>query len=159
MMNQADQQNVVGTIHEFCRALDVRDWQALRRCLAANLATDYSSFRGTPPARMNADEFVALRQSSLAGLITHHLSLNHLVEFAGEHARCRVDFVIHRWPQDPADTRFFHTFGYYDFVLHRAANAPYGWILETITQHALRSEGTPALHGAHCTTNDEEHKG
>jgi hypothetical protein len=28
----------------------MRDWTALRRCLALNLDTDYSSFRGTPPA-------------------------------------------------------------------------------------------------------------
>ena len=147
MLNQPDHQNVIGTIHEFCRAFDLRDWTTLRRCLATNLATDYSSFRGTPPTRMTADEFVALRQSSLTELVTQHLSLNHLVMFTGEQARCRFDFVIHRWPQDTADRRFFHTFGYYDVVLHRAPDAPHGWAIESITQHALRSEGSPELHG------------
>ncbi|MEO5803658.1 MAG: nuclear transport factor 2 family protein [Verrucomicrobiota bacterium] len=149
MPNQSDHQNVVSTIHEFCRAFDVRDWTALRRCLAANLATDYSSFRGTPPTRMTADEFVALRQSSLAELVTQHLSFNHLVTFNGEQAQCRFDFVIHRWPQDKADVRFFHTFGYYEVVLHRAPAAGHGWVIESITQHALRNEGNPELHGAH----------
>ncbi len=90
----------------------MRDWTALRRCLAPNLHTDYSSFRGTPPTRMTADEFVALRQSGLAGLVTQHLSLNHLAEFTDDEARCRFDFIIHRWPQDSADSRFFHTYGW-----------------------------------------------
>jgi len=149
MQNQSDHQDVVATIHEFCRAFDMRDWTALRRCLAADVATDYSSFRGTPPARMTADEFVALRQSGLAGLRTQHLSVNHLVALVDGKARCRFDFIIHRWPLDAADSSFFHTFGYYDLVLHRAPNAPHRWAIESITQHALRSEGNPKLHGAH----------
>jgi len=156
MLNQSDRQDVVDTVHEFCRAFDMRDWAALRRCLAASLMTDYSSFRGTPPARMTNDEFVALRQTALARLVTQHLSLNHLVAFAGEQARCRFDFVIHRWPLDTADSRFFHTFGYYDFVLRRAPNAPHYWIIESITQHVLRNEGSPELHGAHRVMDDKQ---
>jgi hypothetical protein len=153
MLNQPDQQNIVSTIHEFCRAFDLRDWITLRGCLAPNLATDYSSFRGTPPMHLTADDFVALRRSSLAGLITQHLSLNHLVTVTSEQGWCRFDFVIHRWPHDITDARFFHTFGYYEVVLHRAPKAPHGWAIESITQHALRSEGNPELHGAN-RTND-----
>ena len=145
----ADSQTIINTVHEFCRAFDQRDWPMLLRCLATEIATDYSSFRGTPPARMTAKEFVAQRQSALARLVTQHLSLNHLVEFSGEQATCRFDFVIHRWPVDTADTRFFRTFGYYDFVLQRATSAPHGWCIASITQHALHSEGSAELHGAH----------
>ncbi len=97
---------------------------------------------------MTNDEFVALRQAALAKLVTQHLSLNHLVTFSGEQAQCRFDFVIHRWPLDPADSRFFHTYGYYDFVLRRAPNTSHHWIIESITQHALHNEGSPELHGA-----------
>jgi hypothetical protein len=156
MPNQPDHQDVVDTVHEFCRAMDMRDWARLRRCLAANLATDYSSFRGTPPAGLTAEEFVMLRESGLAGLVTQHLSLNHLVVFTGEQAGCRCDFMIHRWPEDKADSRFFHTFGYYNFVLHRARNAPHNWAIESITQQALRSEGSAELHGAHRRADDKD---
>jgi hypothetical protein len=149
MPDQSDYRDVVNTIHEFCRAFDMRDWTALRRCLAASLDIDYSSFRGTPPSRVTADEFVATRQSNLAGLVTQHLGFNHLVEFKGEQARCRFDFMIHRWPQDTADARFFHTFGYYETELQREAEAPHHWVIASIIQHALRSEGDPELHGAH----------
>jgi len=148
MPNQDNRQDIVSTIYEFCRALDQRDWVALRRCLAANLFVDYSSFRGTLPTRMTADEFVALRQTALEGLITQHLSVNHLVTFTDRDAYCRFDFVIHRWPRDAADSRFFHTFGYYDMVLRLAEDAPYRWGIESIIQQALHSEDSPELHGA-----------
>jgi hypothetical protein len=144
-LNQSAQQEVADTVHEFCRAFDACDWVALRRRLAASLTTDYSGFRGTPPTRMTNDEFVALRQAALAGLVTQHLSLNHLVTFSGEQARYRFDFVIHRWPLDTADSRFFHTFGYYDFVLQRAPNAPRYWIIESITQHVPRERLSTSL--------------
>jgi hypothetical protein len=154
-LNQSDHQDVVDTVHEFCRAFDMRDWVALRRCVAASLETDYSSFRGTQPTRMTGDEFVALRQPCLAGLVTQHLSLNHLVAFTGEQARCHFDFVIHRWPKDTDDSRFFHTFGYYDFVLRRSPEAPHSWAIESITQHALRNQGNRELHGAYRPSDDK----
>jgi hypothetical protein len=156
MPNQYDHQDVVNTIQEFCRAFDQRDWMALRRCLAPNLFVDYSSFRGTLPTRMTADEFVALRQTALEGLVTQHLSVNHLVAFTDREARCRFDFMIHRWPHNADDSRFFHTFGYYEIILGLAERAPYGWAIDSITQQALRSEGSPELHGAH--RRDNNHK-
>src|SRR5215470_1158144 len=69
----SDRAAVVDTIARFARAFDERDWAALRRCLASELDTDYSSFRGTPPERTTADTFVAQRRTGLAGLATQHL--------------------------------------------------------------------------------------
>jgi hypothetical protein len=146
-MEQSDRQDVVDTVHAFCRVFDLREWSLLQRCLAAELATDYSSFRGTPPTRLKAAEYIAIRRSNLTGLITQHLALNHFVTFSGEHSQCRFDFIIHRWPQDTNDSRFFHTFGYYEIVLHRELSAPHGWVIESITQQVLRSEGNSELHG------------
>lgn len=142
-------QSALNTIYEFCRALDHHDWEALRRCLAATVDTDYSSFRGTSPARMNADEFVALRRTGLAGLSTQHLTLNHLLTVGRAEISCHFEFIIHRWPEDPGDTRFFHTFGTYEVTLRRALPAPHGWAIRSITQRVWRSEGDPELHGAH----------
>jgi len=136
---------VVDTIVRFGRALDDRDWAALRGCLAAELDTDYSSFRGTPPARLTADEFVALRRDGLAELVTQHLSTGHLVDITNDVAICRCDFVIRRWPADVADQRFLHSYGCYTFVLRRI---PRGWEITGITQAVRRNEGDPGIHGA-----------
>lgn len=143
-----DRQAVIDTVSRMCCAFDEQDWPALRACLADTLDTDYSRFRGTPPARLTADEFVRLRKVGLAGLRTQHLSFNHLVEVTGERARCRCDFIIHRWPVESADPRFFHTYGFYRYEFIRAAE---GWRICGITQFVLRSEGSPELHGAHRT--------
>jgi hypothetical protein len=144
--------SVVATIHEFCRALDRRDWSSLRSCLAAFLWTDYSSFRGTPPAQISADEFVHLRQVGLAGLVTQHHSANHVVTSIGEPVHCRFDFIIRRWAENPEDARFLHTFGYYEMVLHPVTDGDRHWVINSITQHALRSEGSRELHGSWSAT-------
>jgi hypothetical protein len=140
-------QAVVDTVSRLCRAFDERDWVAMRLCLADTLATDYSSFRGTPPARLTAEEFVRLRQSGLAGLRTQHLCFNHLVTLEGKRAHCRCDFIIHRWPEQTNDVRFFHTYGYYRYDLVGTADEL--WHIESVTQFAMRSEGSPELHGAY----------
>jgi hypothetical protein len=140
-------QGVVDAVSYLCRAFDERDWIAMRLCLADILTTDYSSFRGTPPARLTAEEFIRLRQNGLAGLRTQHLCFNHLVTSEAERAHCRCDFIIHRWPEQAADARFFHTYGYYGYGLVSIAEDR--WLIESITQSAVHSEGSPELHGAH----------
>ncbi len=144
-MTDPDRQAVVDTVVGLGRALDDKDWLTVRRCLAGELDTDYSSFRGTPPARLTADEFVRLRQTGLAGLVTQHLTLGHLVDLGGDTATCRCDFVIHRWPADATDRRVLHSYGYYVYTLRLAAD---GWRITGITQVVRRSEGDPRLHGA-----------
>jgi hypothetical protein len=141
-----DRQAVIHTVLRLGQALDEQDWQAARACLADELETDYSSFRGTPPARLTAESFVALRRSGLTGLRTQHLSLNHLVDVRGKQASCRADFVIHRWPLDPQDRRFFHSYGYYRYALIRS---DVDWRICGITQVAIRSQGDASLHGAY----------
>jgi hypothetical protein len=56
-----DRQAVIDTLLRLAQAFDEQDWPAARACLADELETDYSSFRGTPPQRLAAEAFVALR--------------------------------------------------------------------------------------------------
>jgi hypothetical protein len=140
-----DGQAVIETIVRLGQALDAQDWVTARTCLAAELDTDYSSFRGTPPARLTADEFIRLRQVGLQGLVTQHRSSDHVVEFDGERAVCRCGFTIYRWPAEPSDRRFLHSVGFYVYTLHRTGGA---WRIAGITQVVERSEGDPQLHGA-----------
>ncbi len=144
--------SVVATIHEFCRSFDRRDWSSLRSCLAATLWTNYSGIRGTPPARISAEEFVESRQAGLPGLVTQHLGANHLVTFVGDHAQCRFDFVIRRWAENPKDPRILHTSGYYEMVLQLVTPGSRRWVVNSITQHALSNEGSRELHGAWSST-------
>ena len=50
----------------FQRAFDQHDWSAMRGCLDDEVFVDYSSFRGTDPARILADEYIELRRQALS---------------------------------------------------------------------------------------------
>ncbi|MBA3532291.1 MAG: nuclear transport factor 2 family protein [Ardenticatenales bacterium] len=138
-------QAIIETVLRLGVALDEQDWVGVASCLATEIETDYSSFRGAPPTRLSNNEFVALRQAALSGLRTQHLSLNHLVSVDPSGATCRTDCVIHRWPTDPTDPRFFHSYGYYHYGLIHVEST---WLIHAITQVVLRSDGDPMLHGA-----------
>jgi hypothetical protein len=66
----ADRAAVSDLLLEFARALDSKEWTICRRCLLDEIETDYSDLRGEPPARVNAEDFVAKRRMAL---YTHSL--------------------------------------------------------------------------------------
>lgn len=137
------QQAILTTIYQFYRAFDEQDWVLLRACLADTIDTDYASLRRTPPTRHSADEYIRLRQISLQQLQTQHLCLTPIIIVEGEQASCRCNFIIHRWPVDPKDQRFFHSYGYYEYRLICVASV---WQISSIKQIVLRNEGDATLH-------------
>ena len=134
----------------FANAFDLKDWNALRACLAAEIVVDYSAFRGEPPMIVTAEDYVASRASALAALKTQHLSTNHQVTLAGDRAECFSAFLIHRITPTSGvffDTsgRYFDTAGHY---WHGCARSPDGWRIDRIRQTVLWTRGTPEIHGA-----------
>ena len=141
-----DRQAVIETIVRLGRAFDGKDWAAVDHCLASELDTDYSSFRGTPPTRLKAVDFIRLRRDALEGLITQHLSFGHLVDVSRDGAVCNCDFVIHRWASDRNDPRFFHSYGCYTYGFWRSQER---WQIVRIKQIVRHSVGNPELHSAY----------
>lgn len=140
-----DRQAIVEVITMFGQSIDRQDWGALRACLSPTLDTDYSSFRGTPPASLAADDFVDMRRTGLAGLATHHVSSGHLVQISGDTATCKCDFVIRRWFADSKDARFLNSYGHYEYDLQSASGR---WTIVGIKQIVTRNDGDLSLHGA-----------
>jgi len=138
-----DRDAVRDLVVRFANAFDLKDWSALRACLAAEIFVDYSAFRGEPPATVTADSYVAARASALSALKTQHLSTNHQVTLAGDRAECFSAFVIHRIA--PASGDFLDTAGHY---WHGCARTPDGWRIDRIRQTVLWTRGNPAIHGA-----------
>ena len=138
-----DRDAVRDLVVRFANAFDLRDWDALRACLAAEIFVDYSAFRGEPPATVTADSYVAARASALSALKTQHLSTNHQVTLAGDRAECFSAFLIHRIA--PANGDFLDTAGHY---WHGCARTPDGWRIDRIRQTVLWTRGTPEIHGA-----------
>src|SRR5512146_2763544 len=131
----------------FQQAFDTADWGLMRRCLGDRVFTDYSSFRGTPPETLSADEYVARRKSALSDLRMLHCFSNLRVELDGSRARARCNYVIHRFHPDfrGESDGFFHSYGHYLFEFERSAD---GWKIVAITQNLLMNHGNPQLHGA-----------
>ncbi len=144
-----DRDAVRDLVVRFANAFDLRDWDALRVCLAAEIFVDYSAFRGEPPGTVAADAYVAARASALSALKTQHLSMNHQVTLAGDRAECFSAFLIHRVaPSAPAGADTLDTAGHY---WHGCARTPDGWRIDRIRQAVLWTRGTPEIHGAFRT--------
>jgi SnoaL-like domain len=137
----SDRAAVSGVILLFARSLDVKDWEACRRCFLDELETDYSDLRGEPPALVRADDFVAKRRAALERLKTLHLSTNHLITVDGDRATCVSAAVIHRLRPD--DSERFDTYCTYT---HALARTPAGWKIAKVKQTVHWNTGNPDIH-------------
>jgi hypothetical protein len=121
----------------------------MRECLCDEVFTDYSSFRGTPAVTIRADEYVEQRRTALQALEMQHNFLNLRVELdaATAAATARCNYIIHRFHPSfgGAGDHYFHSYGHYVFGLMTIDGA---WRISRITQHLLRSQGNPEVHGA-----------
>ena len=136
-----DRAAVIDVVLSFARSLDVKDWEACRRCFADEIETDYSDLRGEPPSTVKADHFVALRRTALEKLKTLHLSANHLVTVEGDRATCVSAAVIHRFR--PEDGARFDTYCAYTHSLARGAS---GWKIQKVKQTVYWNTGDPDVH-------------
>ncbi|MBI1772547.1 MAG: nuclear transport factor 2 family protein [Burkholderiales bacterium] len=136
----ADLHAIQNLLARFANSFDLKDWDALRACLAASVYTDYSDLRGTPPERMSNQRYAELRRIALQDLQTHHLSGNTDIELSGDAARAKVSTIIFR---KNAEGQTLHTHCLYEFGLTKA-NAQ--WLINSIVQKVFWSDGQAAIH-------------
>ena len=129
----------------FQQAFDTHDWDLLRQCLTARIYTDYSSLRGTPPAVVPRDEYVALRAAALTPLRMQHNFSNLRITADGTAVSGRCNFSIYRFAAASSDhpDEFFHSFGHYVFAFEEEDGV---WKIAGITQVLLANQGDLALH-------------
>lgn len=137
-----DKEKIIETVLRFSYAMDVKNWEMLRKCLADEIYVDYSDFRGDPPKFISADEFVNLRVKGLENLKTQHLSTNHLVEINDEKAECVSNFLIHRINSSGESLDMA---GHYIHHLQFENNV---WLIKQIKQKVLWLRGNKEIHGA-----------
>jgi SnoaL-like domain len=137
----------------FFQAFDEKNWPMMRGCLCDEVDTDYSSFRGVPPATISADHYVEQRRSALHTLDMQHNFLNLRVEFAEatDTATARCNYIVYRF--HTAYDGYYHSQGHYLFGFTVRDGA---WKISRIVQHLLRSQGDPEIHGAHNARDRSE---
>jgi hypothetical protein len=137
----------------FFQSFDEKDWTAMRRCLADEVYTDYSSFRDVAAGTIGGDRYVEQRRAALNELDMQHNFLNLAVDTSGDTATARCNYIIHRFHPSfaGASDQFFHSYGHYHFGLQRGAD---GWRIASITQVLLRNHGNREIHGATRSANN-----
>ncbi len=143
--NLQERAAISDTILQFARALDLQDWDLCRSCFMDEIETDYADFRGQPPARVKAEDFVAFRREGLAGVRTLHLSTNHAIHIEGNRATCTSAFIIYRFRPNEKGDSFYDSYGYYSHTLIKTA---VGWKISQVKQTVLWNKGNPLVHGA-----------
>ncbi|MES2038457.1 MAG: nuclear transport factor 2 family protein [Pseudomonadota bacterium] len=136
----ADLHAIQNLLARFANSFDLKDWGALRACLASSIHTDYSDLRGTPPEQMSNQHYAELRRIALQDLQTHHLSGNTEIELSGDTARAKVSTIIFR---KNAEGQTLHTHCLYQFGLIKE-NAQ--WLINSIVQKVFWSDGQIAIH-------------
>jgi hypothetical protein len=126
-------------IARFALSFDMKDWGALRDCLADRVHTDYSDLRGAPAATVDADDYVRARRDALEHLLLHHVVGSAEIVIRGASATCRAAMMI--WRKSGEET--FATHALYTFGARKDAS----WKLDAITQKVLWNDGSPTIHG------------
>jgi hypothetical protein len=129
-------------IARFANSFDVKDWNGLQSCLTESLYTDYGDLRGTPPATVNAADYVKSRREALQHLNLHHLVSNYEIAYVDTmSATCRASMIV--WRKTEAEEFTSHCL--YTFKLAKVNS---DWKISGITQKILWNEGTPSIHQA-----------
>lgn len=140
--NLIERAEINDVVIRFTRALDAQDWQLFRSCLTEEIEIDFYDSTGQSASTQKAEDFATFGQTSLEGLKTQHLNLNHEITINEDRATCISNiFAMHHRPNSyGAD--FFNMHGYYVMDLVRSLE---GWKIEKLKQLLTWCEGNPTL--------------
>lgn len=142
-----DREEISDVQLRYATAVDSRDWELFRTCFADEVEADYSSVFGTPPARLGADEFVAMIAPVMSTLTaTQHMITNLAVTVEAENHATVVAYVraIHH-NAAAADGTEQTVYGYYTNTFVRTVD---GWRIAKLKLTSRIQTGNPAVFGA-----------
>jgi hypothetical protein len=140
--NLIERAEISDVVIRFTSALDAQDWQLFRSCLSDEIEIDFYDSTGQSASTQKAEDFAAFGQTSLEGLKTQHLNLNHEITISEDRATCISKiFAMHHRPNSYG-LDFFNMHGYYVMDLVRSLE---GWKIEKVKQSLTWCEGNPTL--------------
>ena len=134
-----DQAAVAERVYRYATGIDTRDMALYRSLFADRVDIDFSSYNGTPPATISADDWVANVEILFTGLdATQHSMTNPIVAVDGDRATCTMYMqAAHFMTNDRGDDEFTIG-GYYDDTLIRHDD---GWLIDGLKLTVLWSRG------------------
>lgn len=119
-----DREAIIDAVNMLFVAVDRRDWDTVRACLADRVHFDVTSMGAEAPAEMAAEDIIAGWRDGLAKIEhVHHHSGNFLVKIDGDRAECfcYATAYHHRRVRSGKNLRTF--VGSYDYKLARRGSA------------------------------------
>jgi hypothetical protein len=140
-----DRTQIIETIYCYATGIDSRDWALYRSIFSDEIDVDFSSYDGSPPRRLRADDWVKGVQPLFEGLdATQHMMTNPRVTLSGERATCVMYMqAVHFLANREGDAEFTLG-GYYTDQL---VKTPSGWRLCGVKLTVLWSRGNRAIMG------------
>lgn len=136
----ADRAAITDVVTSFAVALDTRNWDLLRRCLADPIEVDYPDSVGV--ATYAADDLVAIAQRFFGRLdATLHISANHQIAIDGDRATCVSTLLAAHFLASSGEQPVQRQVGYYTNHLERLD----GWRIRRTEQHQGWTEGNPEV--------------
>lgn len=131
----------------YARGVDSRDWELFRSCFTDEIEGDYSSVFGTPPARLPADEFVAMIAPVMSALTaTQHMITNLTIDFEDSDHATVVAYVRAIHHNAAAEGGAEQTvYGHYTNTVVRTVD---GWRIVKVKLTSRIQTGNPAVFGA-----------
>lgn len=131
----------------YATGVDTRDWDLFRSCFTDEIEGDYSSVFGTPPARLGADEFVAMIAPVMSALTaTQHMMTNLVIAFEDADratVAANVRAIHHNAAADGGTEQT--VYGCYTNQFTRTAD---GWRISSVKLTSRIQTGNPGVFGA-----------
>lgn len=115
-----DRESITEVVNTLFVAVDNRDWETARACLADSVHFDVTSLGGPAPSSLTPEQITGAWETGLAPIEhVHHQSGNFLIRLHGDQAECFCYGIAlhHRRVRSGNDTRRF--VGSYDYRLAR----------------------------------------
>ena len=134
-----DKAGIQALILNYAWGINSRNWALFRSIFDDEIEMDFSSFNGTPAARMRADGWVAACQALLPGFdATQHVLTNFMIELEDDTATAIVYMKAEHFIADQLGNSSHTLGGHYTHRLKRTGD---GWKIHATTLNVTWSRG------------------
>jgi len=139
-----DKSDIRELILNYALGLDTQNWSLLRSIFTGEVEFDFSSFNGTPPAKLPVDAWIAACQALVPGFdATQHLLTNFMIDVAGDTATTTVYVQAEHFIATDKGERSHTLGGYYN---HRLVKSPDGWKISGLVFTVFWRRGDPQVY-------------
>ena len=139
-----DNSDIQALILNYAWGIDSRNWALFRSIFDDEIEMDFSSFNGTPAARMRADDWVAACEALLPGFdATQHVLTNFMIDLGQDTATAIVYMKAEHFIANQLGDNSHTLGGHYTHRLKRTGD---GWKIHATTLIVTWSRGNEQVY-------------